>query len=343
MILLTSTSDLIQVITGSALSTTTHVSWVDLISTTVTPGRTNTSWSTASTQTVVGSPASSTSRNVKSLVIRNADASSSNTITVQHTDGSTVAVLYKCTLLAGCSLVYSENDGFTVMDSSGGRSISPSLGRLIKVNVLTSGTGATFTTSASTNSIMVELVGGGGGGGGCSSVASAAAAAGGGGCGGYAKKYFSVTPNTGYTYTVGAAGNGSSGAAGGNGTASTFAVGATTVTANLGTGGPLATATVTTGTGFAGGDGGAVSTNGDVNGAGAPGGAGIMTAVTPLGASGCGGSGLYGKGGLALVAAGAGNNAAGFGGGGGGSLTGASAARAGGNGVGGVIIVYEYT
>jgi hypothetical protein len=340
LILLTSTSDIIQVITTSALSTTSQASWVDLVGTTVAPGRTNVSWSTASTQNVVGSPASSTVRNLKTLIVRNADASASNAITVQHTDGTTVSVLYKCTLLAGYCLVYNESDGFSVLDQGGARSTYNSAGRLLRISVLNGGT--LFNTGAYASTIEVELVGGGGGGGGCTSVASAASAAGGGGSGGYAKKIFAVSPNTQYTYAVGAAGAGNSGAAGGNGGNSTFTVGVTTVTANGGTGGPSATSTVTVGTGFAGGDGGAVSTNGDVNSAGAPGGAGIMTTVAPLGASGCGGSSIYGKGGLALVAAGAGNNAAGYGGGGGGAMTGAAAARAGGNGTAGVIIVYQY-
>jgi len=42
MLLLTSTSDLVQVVTGQAVTTDVHASWVDNASGTITPGRTNT-------------------------------------------------------------------------------------------------------------------------------------------------------------------------------------------------------------------------------------------------------------------------------------------------------------
>jgi hypothetical protein len=343
MINLASTSDLLELVTGSALTIHVHASWVDLSGSTVTPGRTNSIVTTATTTNVVPSPAAATQRNVKTVTIRNTDAASSLLVTVQHTDGTSLVQLVKITLLAGYTLTYNEGDGWQVLDQSGAIANSPAAGRLVKTTVLTSGSAASFTTGPSTNTIDVELLGGGGAGGGCTSLASAAGAAGGGGAGSYARKTFAVTPNTNYTYTVGAAGTGVSGAGGGNGTASTFAVGATTVTAPGGSGAPVATA-ATTLTSRAGGAGGAVATNGDINGSGAPGEAGnVLIVATPIVQSGNGGSTAYGAGGLGLVAVGAGNAAIGFGGGGGGAATGASTVRTGGNAGGGLIVVREYT
>lgn len=341
MILLTSTNDKVQVITGSALNTDVHASYVDLSAgPTVTPDRKNTLITTAATTDVVLAPAASTQRNVKTLTVRNRDAAASQVVTVRHTDGTTTSELFKTTLLAGEQLIYSEG-GWKVIDAAGGIKSSDRVGRFLRTTIIQNGT-TTFTTGPDTIGIFVRMVGAGGGGGGCTSVASAAAAAGGGGAGGYAEKYFTVTPNTVYTVAVGAGGAGASGAAGNNGGNTTFAVGATTVTAPGGTGGPVATAAVSL-TARAGGAGGAVATNGDVNSAGAPGEYGVVLIVaTPIVASGNGGSGPFGGGGVGLVAVGNGNNGAGFGAGGGGSATGASAVRTGGNGTNGLIVVDEY-
>jgi hypothetical protein len=114
MLLLTSTSDLLTVVTGQAVTAIdVHASWIDYASGTVTPGRTNTaSITTATTTTVVGSPASSTQRNVKSLHLRNRDASLSCDVTVKHTDGTNNLELIKITIAAGDSLEYVEGVGF---------------------------------------------------------------------------------------------------------------------------------------------------------------------------------------------------------------------------------------
>jgi hypothetical protein len=112
MLLLTSTSDALQVVTGAAVAVDVHASWMDYASGTVTPGRTNTAISTATTTSVAGSPAASTTRNVKSLHLRNKDASLSVDVTIRHTDGTTVIELLKITLAAGDSLEYIEGVGF---------------------------------------------------------------------------------------------------------------------------------------------------------------------------------------------------------------------------------------
>lgn len=340
MLLMTSTSDLIQVVTDAAVTVDVHASWVDDNAGNVTPGRTNTAISTATTTTVVGSPAASTQRNVKTLTVRNRHASSSVGVTIRHTDGTTIIEAIKYTLLAGEQLHYLDAVGFYVIDAAGGKKLGASSGRWLKTTVLTAG--STFTTGPQTTSIKIRMVGGGAGGAGCTSVASAASAGGGGGAGAYAEKTFAVAPNTNYTYAIGAAGAGASGAAGGNGGNSTFAVGATTVTAPGGSGAPVATASTAL-TAYLGGAGGAIATNGDLNVGGAPGELGVTLIVaTPVVGSGNGGDGPFGAGGIGRTTVGNGNNAIGYGAGGGGAATGASAVRTGGNGMPGVIIVDEY-
>lgn len=119
MILLTSTSDLLRITTSSTANIDVHASYVDLSGTTVTPARLNTTISTATTTTVVGSPASSTQRTVKTLFVRNRHATTSNDITILHTDGTTSVEFIKVSLLAGYTLRYDEGNGFEVLDSFG--------------------------------------------------------------------------------------------------------------------------------------------------------------------------------------------------------------------------------
>lgn len=117
MLLLTSTSDLIQVVTGSAVTVDVHASWIDFAASTQTPGRTNTLITTATTTTVVPSPAASVQRNVKRLCIRNKSGSSCD-ITVRHTDGTTIVELFKVTLATKEQLTFDE-EGFRVFDING--------------------------------------------------------------------------------------------------------------------------------------------------------------------------------------------------------------------------------
>lgn len=119
MLLLASTSDLIRVVTSAAVTTDVHASWVDMNGSTITPGRTNTLITTATTTTIVGSPAASTFRTVKTITIRNRHATTAQDVTVLHSDGTNVPELIKVTLSAGDVLHYHESAGFWVTDSFG--------------------------------------------------------------------------------------------------------------------------------------------------------------------------------------------------------------------------------
>lgn len=119
MLLLASTSDLLRVTTSAAVTTDVHASWADLSGTTVTPGRQNTALSGSGVATVVPSPGISTVRTVKTLHIRNRHATTSQDVTVSHTDGTTSVELIKVTLPAGYVLHYDEGAGFDILDSFG--------------------------------------------------------------------------------------------------------------------------------------------------------------------------------------------------------------------------------
>jgi hypothetical protein len=120
MIILSSTSDKIQVTTSAVGTVDVHSTWADNAAGTVTPGRTNTpTITTATTTDVVASPTGTNQRALKSLSIRNRHASSANTITVIHTDGTNALELIKCTLNAGEEICWYDNVGFVIYTASG--------------------------------------------------------------------------------------------------------------------------------------------------------------------------------------------------------------------------------
>ena len=120
MLLLTSTSDLIQVVTSAAASVVVHASYIDNNAGTITPARTNTAAITsATTTTVVASPSASVQRNVKFLNIVNNSGSASTNVTVQHTDGTNVIELISVTLLPSEDLVLSSTGDWQHHDSNG--------------------------------------------------------------------------------------------------------------------------------------------------------------------------------------------------------------------------------
>lgn len=120
MLLLTSTSDVVRLVTGTATSTIeVHTSYVDVNGSTITPGRTNTLITTATTTTIVGSPAASTQRNVKAIYCTNNSTGTNCTISVLHTDGTTTIELMQFVLLPGENLGYREDGSWVHRDFNG--------------------------------------------------------------------------------------------------------------------------------------------------------------------------------------------------------------------------------
>jgi len=82
MILLTSVNDTLEVITSSTANITYYVSYVDITTTTFTPGASQGTISSATTTPILSAPGSSTQRQVKYVSIVNTHATASNNITV---------------------------------------------------------------------------------------------------------------------------------------------------------------------------------------------------------------------------------------------------------------------
>lgn len=213
------------------------------------------------------------------------------------------------------------------------------------VRVLTNGT-TSYTPTAGTRDIIVEgWAGGGAGGGSPIAGASLSSCGAGGGSGGYFRKRIANIGAGPFTVAIGAGGVGASAAIGGTGGDTTFNDGTTTYTAKAGTGGqPGGPASAAVTVSQAGG-GGAVSTNGDVNGAGNPGGFGLVTGAL-TGVVGSGGATSLGgaRGGSTVSAATSFNGVAAIantGSGGGGGYSNNAAASTGGNGATGLIVITE--
>jgi hypothetical protein len=119
MILLTSTSDVLRLVTSGTADIDTYLGWVDLSGSVVTPGYERDAISSAATTTIAVAPGSSTARNVKTIILRNKHASTANTVTLQHFNGTTAMDLFKATLPAGWQIVYEEGQGFTTLDATG--------------------------------------------------------------------------------------------------------------------------------------------------------------------------------------------------------------------------------
>jgi hypothetical protein len=219
--------------------------------------------------------------------------------------------------------------GNTAIDT--GNIAANAQGRLIGVQVFTSS--GTYTPTAGTSSVIVEIQGGGGGGGGSlANSGTNVSAASSGAAGGYIKHRMTSGFN-GATVTIGSGGSGGTGAAGGSGGNTSF--GALTA----GGGSPGVTGATGTNSVSGGSSGGSASGGNIVNVPGAPGNWSFSNGSVYLSATGA--NSLLGSGGMYGINTNAGN-ASGFGAGGGGTLQGFNLpAVKGGNGSGGIVIVYE--
>lgn len=118
MLLLTATTDKIDLITSAAATVDVHASFMDM--TTADPpvvkgstsGKQNTAISTAATTDVVAAPAASTVRNIKHLNIRNKSATTATDVTVRFNQNGTAYELAKETLAVGEELTFTEGVGW---------------------------------------------------------------------------------------------------------------------------------------------------------------------------------------------------------------------------------------
>jgi len=238
------------------------------------------------------------------------------------------------------TLTPAANSGIAITNAAG----SITIGTNGVLNNIVTITGATtsYTPTAGTKAIQVELIGGGGGGGGTSAPATNCSAGGGGGAGGYVR-FMLANPVGPYTVAVGSGGAGGAGAAGSAGGSTSFNTGITTYTAGGGSGGSKGSAN----NAAIGGAGGSNAGGATISITGNPGGISVESGSI-WGVSGIGGGSILGGGGmpLSLTAAGGpitGNaGAANSGSGGSGGIVTGGGAATGGAGAGGVIIITEY-
>jgi hypothetical protein len=120
MILLTSTSDVLRLLTGSAVSTDFHTSFVDITAASFDPSSTEGNTAAAGNSTLADAPAAGVKRQIKAIAIVNRDGVSAQTVTVQKQTGAgTFSLTPNVTLLAGESLQYIDTEGFTVLNAAG--------------------------------------------------------------------------------------------------------------------------------------------------------------------------------------------------------------------------------
>jgi len=253
--------------------------------------------------------------------------------------------IFYSTATAGAILSGTATAGLALLSGSSAAptwSTSPPITQ-VKVQTFTSGT-STYTPTAGTKYLTVEIVGGGGAGGSVAGAGGQGAASAGGGGGGYCRKTYTIALlGANATVVIGAGGTpGTSGNhPGGNGGDSTFtpAGAGVVLTAGGGVGGSGSASTATS-TNAAGGAGGS-ATNGDLNIAGGTGGDGItITGSANLGLAGAAGASIFSPGAESSVGgAYSGKN---YGGGASGYQNQTTANQQGAAGAGGVCYITEY-
>lgn len=113
-------NDLIRVTTDASADIECQASWAHNDAGTITVGRTNTASITgATTTTIVAAPGASKQRSIRHLNIRNNHGSTACTVTVDHTDGTNVEIVFKTVLAAGEMVVYGENGVWVYYDPTG--------------------------------------------------------------------------------------------------------------------------------------------------------------------------------------------------------------------------------
>lgn len=142
MILLTSTTDIIELQLGSSLATDVTVSWVDITTNGFQPGSGASNPAAAGTTTIISAPVANTQRQVKFISVRNRDASSTQSVVIdKKTGGTAYNVTGSVQLAPGDTLYYLDQDGFEVLNSAG---------QLKTIG----GTGATGATGAAGQSVV---------------------------------------------------------------------------------------------------------------------------------------------------------------------------------------------
>jgi hypothetical protein len=128
---LTSTSDKVQVVTTTAANTDVYATWGDYdpavspATDRVTFGRHISKISSATTTDVVPVPGSGDTRKVHIINVSNVHASTSQTVTIQITDGTSTAVIDSFPLAAGERATWREGVPLRIIDANGLEKTTP--------------------------------------------------------------------------------------------------------------------------------------------------------------------------------------------------------------------------
>jgi hypothetical protein len=120
MMLLTTTTSILELKTGGASKIDWTASWVDMTSSAFTPDASDGTVSSATSTTLIAAPAASTQRQVKFISLRNVGASS-NVVTIQKDVSGTDREILVMTLLSGEALHYTDGQGWVAFDANGNR------------------------------------------------------------------------------------------------------------------------------------------------------------------------------------------------------------------------------
>jgi len=116
MLVLTQTTDLIEIVLGGAVTTNqlkVTASWRDITTTAYTPGRTVSTTNNTTDVTIIGSPAASTQRVVDLINVYNLDTVA-QTVTVKFSDNGTEYILWRGILESSQTLTYTDADGWSL-------------------------------------------------------------------------------------------------------------------------------------------------------------------------------------------------------------------------------------
>jgi hypothetical protein len=134
MLILTATTDNIQIVLSGAVTTNQlqcKTSWRDITTTLYTPGRTVINTNNTTDVNIVGSPAASTQRVVDFISVYNNDTAPAE-VTIKFDAAGTEYILWKGVVGSGGSITYTDATGFVLNPATN------ALGFSIKVQALTS-------------------------------------------------------------------------------------------------------------------------------------------------------------------------------------------------------------
>lgn len=121
MIVLNATNRSLEVALASAVATNQLpivASYVDTTTTAYTPGSSNSVTNNTTAVTAIAAPAASTQRQVKLLTAHNADTAAA-TLTISYNDNGTVRTMFRATIDANDTVIYTDGEGFRCLDANG--------------------------------------------------------------------------------------------------------------------------------------------------------------------------------------------------------------------------------